>query len=64
LGRGPPTHCFALGGPVVPAQSEPIDIPIGPRSRFLTLATTTPGKYRYCWALWAEPALELTRDKP
>ncbi len=49
---------------VVPAQSERIDVPINPRDRFLTLATTTPGEYRYCWALFAEPALELTRKKP
>jgi len=57
---------------VVPAPSDPtrsgavgqIDVPIGPRDRFLTLATTTPGEYRYCWALFAEPALELTRKKP
>ena len=49
---------------VVPAQSEQIDVPIGARNRFLTLATTTPGEYRYCWALFAEPALELTRKKP
>jgi hypothetical protein len=49
---------------VAPAQSEQIDVPIGARNRFLTLATTTPGEYRYCWALFAEPALELTRKKP
>jgi hypothetical protein len=49
---------------VVPAQSEQIDVPIGARNRFLTLATTTPDEYRYCWALFAEPALELTRKKP
>jgi len=48
---------------VVPAQSERIDVPINPRDRFLTLATTTPGEYRYCWALFAEPALELSREK-
>lgn len=49
---------------VVPAQSERIDVPIDPHNRFLTLATTTPGEYRYCWALFAEPALDLTRKKP
>jgi len=48
---------------VVPAQSEPIDVPISPGNRFLTLATTNPGEYRYCWALFAEPALELTRER-
>lgn len=48
---------------VVPAQSEQIDIPLEAGHRFLTLATTTPGEYRYCWALFAEPALELTRAK-
>ncbi len=45
---------------VVPAQTEQLDVPIGPRDRFLTLATTHPGEYRYCWAMFAEPALELT----
>ncbi len=49
---------------VVPAQSEQIHVPISPHDRFLTLATTTPGEYRYCWALFAEPALELTKKKP
>ncbi len=48
---------------VVPAQSELVDVPIGPDDRFLTLATTNPGEYRYCWALFAEPALELKREK-
>jgi len=58
---GQPRFFRTLG--VVPAQSEPIDVPIGPGDRFLTLATTNPGEYRYCWALFAEPALELTREK-
>ena len=58
---GRPRFSRTLG--VVPAQSESIDVPIDPGSRFLTLATTTPGEYRYCWALFAEPALELTREK-
>jgi hypothetical protein len=48
---------------VVPAQSERIDVPIGPQERFLTLATTNPGEYRYCWAMFAEPALELARQE-
>lgn len=48
---------------VVPSQSEPIEVSIDPGNRFLTLVTTTPGEYRYCWALFAEPALELTRVK-
>jgi hypothetical protein len=58
---GEPRFSKTLG--VVPAQSEQIDIPIDTRNRFLTLATTTPGEYRYCWALFAEPALELTRKR-
>jgi len=58
---GRPRFSSTLG--VVPAQSERIDVPIGPQDRFLTLATTNPGEYRYCWALFAEPALELTREK-
>jgi hypothetical protein len=48
----------------VPAQSEQIDIPLRPGDRFLTLATTHPGEYQYCWSLFAEPALELTTTKP
>lgn len=44
----------------VPSQSRPIDIPLGPRDRFLTLATTNPGEYQYCWGMFAEPMLELT----
>lgn len=58
---GQPRFAKTLG--VVPAQSESIDVPIDSRSRFLTLVTTTPGEYRYCWALFAEPALELTKEK-
>jgi hypothetical protein len=58
---GQPQFSRTLG--VVPPQSEPIDVSIDPRNRFLTLATTTPGEYRYCWALFAEPALELMREK-
>ncbi len=58
---GRPRFSKTLG--VVPAQSERIDVPISPGNRFLTLATTNPGEYRYCWALFAEPALELTREK-
>jgi hypothetical protein len=58
---GRPRFSRTLG--VVPAQSEQIDVSIGPGDRFLTLATTHPGEYRYCWALFAEPALELTREK-
>jgi ferric-dicitrate binding protein FerR (iron transport regulator) len=58
---GQPRFSRTLG--VVSAQSEQIDVPIGPRDRFLTLATTTPGESRYCWAMFAEPALELVRGK-
>jgi len=58
---GRPRFSRTLG--VVPAQSEQIDVSIGPRDRFLTLATTNPGAYRYCWAMFAEPALELMREK-
>ena len=59
---GRPTQ-FSRTLRVVPAQSERIDVPIDPRDHFLTLATTTPGEYRYCWALFAEPALELTKER-
>jgi hypothetical protein len=58
---GRPRFSRTLG--VVPAQSELVDVPLDPSSHFLTLATTTPGEYRYCWALFAEPALDLTRDE-
>ncbi len=58
---GQPRFSRTLG--VVPAESERIDVPLDPRDRFLTLATTNPGEYRYCWAMWAEPALELMREK-
>jgi hypothetical protein len=48
----------------VPAQFGQIDIPLHPGDRFLTLATTHPGEYQYCWSLFGEPALELTMKKP
>ncbi|MDH7598745.1 MAG: hypothetical protein QHH07_03775 [Sedimentisphaerales bacterium] len=44
---------------IVPYQHAKIEIPIGPQDRFLTLVTTNPGLYRYCWAMFAEPALLL-----
>jgi hypothetical protein len=47
----------------VPAQSQQVGIPVGQRERFLTLATTSPGDYRYCWGMFAEPRLELTMKK-
>jgi hypothetical protein len=46
-----------------PPQSGRIDVRLEPNDRFLTLATTHPGDYQYGWALFAEPALELTRVK-
>ncbi|MCX5644523.1 MAG: NPCBM/NEW2 domain-containing protein [Phycisphaerae bacterium] len=46
-----------------PSQSGRIDMRLGPNDRFLTLVTTHPGDYQYGWALFAEPALELTREK-
>jgi hypothetical protein len=45
----------------VPSQAEKIDIPIGPNDRFLTLATTNPGNYLYCWSMFAEPMLDLNK---
>jgi len=47
----------------VPSQSQQIGVPLGPRDRFLTLATTSPGDYQYCWGMFAEPRLELTMKK-
>jgi hypothetical protein len=46
-----------------PPQSGQIDLPLGPADRFLTLVTTHPGDYQYGWAMFAEPALLLTRVK-
>jgi hypothetical protein len=45
----------------VPSQAEQIDIPIDSNDRFLTLATTNPGNYLYCWSMFAEPMLELMK---
>jgi len=47
----------------MPPRSEQIDIPLSPNDHFLTLATTNPGNYLYCWAMLAEPMLELTTKK-
>jgi len=44
---------------ILPEGHAQIDLAIGPQERFLTLATTSEGLYRYCWAMFAEPALEL-----
>jgi len=46
-----------------PPQSRQIDVSLGRNDRFLTLATTHPGDYQYGWALFAEPALELSREE-
>jgi len=46
-----------------PPQSQRIEVQLGSNDRFLTLATTHPGDYQYSWALFAEPALELTREE-
>ncbi len=46
-----------------PPHAEQIDVRLGPNDSFLTLATTHPGDYQYGWALFAEPALELTSGK-
>lgn len=46
----------------VPPQAQQIDMPIEPADRFLTLAVTNPGDYLYCWGMFAEPMLELTRN--
>lgn len=47
----------------VPSRSEQIDIPLSPNDCFLTLATTSPGNYLYCWSMFAEPMLELTTKR-
>jgi hypothetical protein len=41
------------------SMTESIDIPLNPGDRFLTLATTNPGDYLYCWGMFAKPELEL-----
>lgn len=48
---------------IVPLVHASIEIPISPQDRFLTLVTTSEGQYRYCWAMFAEPALELTKKQ-
>jgi hypothetical protein len=47
-----------------PFESDEIDIAINPGDRFLTLITTTPKENRFCWSMFAEPALELERKQP
>ena len=47
-----------------PFESDEIDIAINPGDRFLTLITTTPQENRFCWSMFAEPALELERKQP
>jgi hypothetical protein len=47
-----------------PFESDKIDIAINPGDRFLTLITTTPQENRFCWSMFAEPALELERKQP
>jgi hypothetical protein len=45
----------------VPSESQWIDVPLGPRERFLSLiTTTTDGGAVLCWSMFAEPALELS----
>jgi hypothetical protein len=43
----------------VPPEAKPVDVALGPNDRFLTLATTAPGTCTFCWAMFAEPTLEL-----
>jgi len=47
----------------VPPQSQQIDVPLAPNDRFLTLVTTSPGNFLYCWAMFAEPLLELSANR-
>lgn len=55
---------FAKNLAAASSMTELIDIPLNPEDRFLTLATTNPGDYLYCWGMFAEPELELkTKSK-
>ncbi len=54
---------FSKALKAVPPQSARIGIDLEPGDRFLTLATTHPGEYQYCWALFAEASLELTAKR-
>ena len=45
----------------VTSEPQRIDVPLGPRERFLSLiTTTTDGGAVLCWSMFAEPALELS----
>jgi len=50
---------FAEEVTAVPLMAKWIDIPLGPRDRFLTLAVTCAEESVYAWSLFAEPALKL-----
>lgn len=41
------------------SMTELIDIPLNPEDRFLSLSSTHPDDYLYCWGMFVEPMLEL-----
>jgi hypothetical protein len=48
----------------VGSEPQRINLPLGPRDRFLTLITTTADtKAVLCWSMFAEPMLELTKGR-
>lgn len=44
--------------PVDRNTTETMNVPIGPQTRFLTLATTCPGNQGFCWIFFGDPFLE------
>lgn len=38
--------------------TETVNVPIGPQTRFLTLAATCPGDQGFCWIFFGDPFLE------
>lgn len=47
-----------------PFESDQINVPLNPSDRFLTIITTTHQENKYCWSMFAEPALELKHKNP
>jgi hypothetical protein len=45
----------------VPSLPQRVNLPLSPADRFLSLMTTTSGTGEFCWGLFADPALELSK---
>jgi len=50
--------CLHLRYPVGRDTTETVNVPIGPQTRFLTLAATCPGDQGNCWVFFGDPFLE------